>query len=257
MKDLKKLVALTVLGSLVVLLGGWFLLVSPKRSQAAELRSAAAVQVTANTALETQLVQLKSLARNLPREQAKLAAVAARVPTSRALPALIRALNDAAKGAGVELLSVSPGASTLVTPAVAAAAPIPTTTASPASPASPAGAGKPSTAVPADAGQLAQIPVTMSVVGGYFQVEQFVAALEGLQRSLRLTGVTMAPGSNPMVPAPGASAPVAGAPVAGSVPEQPKTLATNINAVVFMAVNRPAAIAGTLPSATPSSTTAK
>ena len=240
MKDLKKLVTLTVLGSLVVLLGGWFLLVSPKRSQAAELRSAAAVQVSANTVVETQLVQLKSLARNLPREQAKLAAVAARVPTSRALPALIRALNDAARGAGVELLSVSPGASTLVTPAVAAAAPIPTATASPASPA------KPGTAVPADAGQLAQIPVTMSIVGGYFQVEQFVAALEGLQRSLRLTGVTMAPGSNPMV-----AAPVASAPAAGGVPEQPRTLATNINAVVFMAVNRPAATAVTIPSATP------
>ena len=254
MKDLKKLVALTVLGSLVVLLGGYFLLVGPKRSQAAELRGAAALQVSANSALELQLAQLKAQARNLPKEQARLAAVAARIPTNRALPALIRALNDAAKGAGVELLSVSPGASALVTPTVVAAPVVSpsaatTATGNPAAP--PALGAAPGSATPgttlgaaptgAEAGQLAQLPVTLSLAGGYFQMEQFVSALEDLPRSLRLTGVARAPGSNPMVPAPVGSA----APVGPGA-----TLTSTVNAVVFQAVNRPAATPVTVPSTT-------
>ena len=246
MKDLKKLVALTVLSSLVVLLGGYFLLVGPKRSQAAELRSQAALQQRANSDLGLQLAQLKAQAKNLPKEQARLAAVAARIPTTRALPALIRALNNAAKVAGVELLSVSPGASTLVTPAVVAAPVASPTATGAANPAAPKalGTGPGTTTLGAapsggEAGQLAQVPVTLSLAGGYFQLEQFVSALEDLPRSLRLTGVSLAPGSNPMVPAPVGSAAPAGP---GS------TLTSTVNAVVFLAVNRPAATPVTAPS---------
>ena len=222
-----KLVAFAVLGSLVVLLAGWSLLVSPKRSQAAELRIQAAEQLSVNQALEIQLSQLKTQAATLPKQQAKLAAVAARIPTTRALPALIRALNRAAHGAGVELLSIAPGSTTLLAPTAVT----PVAVVAPASPATgkttPAKAAKPA---PADAGQLAQLPVTMTIVGGYFQVEQFLAALEGLPRSLRLTGVTMAPGTNPLAPATGTA----------PAPTEPgKTLSTSISAVVFMAVNRP------------------
>jgi len=39
MDKLKQYVTFTVLGCLVVLAAGWFLLVSPKRSEAAELRA--------------------------------------------------------------------------------------------------------------------------------------------------------------------------------------------------------------------------
>ena len=262
MKDLKKLVALTVLGSLVVLLGGYVLLVGPKRSQAAELRSTAALAVSANSALELQLAQLKAQARDLPRQQARLAAVAARIPTTRALPALIRALNNAAHGAGVELLSVSPGASTLVAPAavVATVASPPVArptgarpTATAPNPAAPAALGAAPGALGAapttgEVGQLAQLPVTLSLAGGYFQLEQFVSALEDLPRSLRLTGVTMAPGSNPMLPAPLGSA----APVGPGA-----TLASTVNAVVFVAVNRPAATPVTVPGTVPSAAPAK
>ena len=260
MKDLKKLVALTVLGSLVVLLGGYVLLVGPKRSQAAELRSTAALAVSANSALELQLAQLKAQARDLPRQQARLAAVAARIPTTRALPALIRALNNAAHGAGVELLSVSPGASTLVAPAAVVATVASPPVASPpvanptaANPAAPAALGTapaPVGAAPTtgEVGQLAQLPVTLSLAGGYFQLEQFVSALEDLPRSLRLTGVTMAPGSNPMLPAPLGSA----APVGPGA-----TLASTVNAVVFVAVNRPAATPVTVPGTVPSAAPAK
>ena len=231
-----KLVAFAVLGSLVVLLAGWSLLVSPKRSQAAELRAQAVEQLSVNRALEIQLSQLKAQAATLPKQQAKLAAVAARIPTTRALPALIRALNRAAHTAGVELLSIAPGPTTLLAPtAVTAVVPV--------APASPATAtAKAARPAPADAGQLAQLPVTMTIVGGYFQVEQFIAALEGLPRSLRLTAVTLAPGTNPLAPVTGT----------GPAPTEPgKTLSTSISAVVFMAVNRPPTTPVSVPSAAP------
>ena len=39
------------------------------------------------------------------------------------------------------------------------------------------------------------IPLTINVVGGYFEAEQFLANLENLPRALRVTNLTMTPGS--------------------------------------------------------------
>lgn len=250
MDKLKQWVALTVVGCLAIVAGGWFLLVSPKRQHATELRQAAAIQVDANNALETQLVQLKAQARDLPKEQAKLAAVAARIPDSRAMPALIRALNKAAKSSGVELVSVSPSSTTLV--AAASLATVPVTVPAAASPARPAAAPPAGTsgavvAAPAAsaasssaAGQLASIGVTLNVVGGFFQIEQFVSALESLQRSMRLTNVSLAPGVSPVRPVTStASGPV----------DDGKSLTATLLGQVYTAVNRPPATAVVVPNA--------
>ena len=251
MDKLKQWVALTVVGCLAIVAGGWFLLVSPKRQHATELRQAAAVQVDANNALETQLVQLKAQARDLPKEQAKLAAVAARIPDSRAMPALIRALNKAAKSSGVELVSVSPSSTTLVAAAASlAAAPLAVPAAAPpARPAAapPAGTSGAAVAAPAAAaasssaaGQLASIGVTLNVVGGFFQIEQFVSALESLQRSMRLTNVSLAPGVSPVRPVTStASGPV----------DDGKSLTATLLGQVYTAVNRPPATAVVVPNA--------
>jgi Tfp pilus assembly protein PilO len=222
MDKLKQYTVFTVLGCLVVLAAGWFLLVSPKRSHAAELRTTAASQVSANSQLETQLAVLKAQAKDLPKQQAKLAKVAAKIPDNPALPAMVRALTTAATSAGVELVSMTPGTPAAVT-AAPAAAPVA---------GSARRAAAPNTAA---AGQLAMIPLTLNVVGGYFQVEQFMANLEDLPRSLRVTSLTLAPGSNPLKPA-----------ATGSV-DDGKTLATSIVAQVYMAANRPPATAVNVP----------
>ena len=228
MDKLKQYVVFTVLGSLAVLAGGWFLLVSPKRSEAADLRTQSAGQVTANAQLETQLTVLKAQAKDLPKQQAKLAAVAAKIPDNPALPALIRSLTTAAKAAGVELVSVTPSQPTALAAAPAAAvAPV-----APTAPKTGAVAAAPVAA--ASAGQLQQIQLTLNVAGGYFQVEQFVAALENLPRSMRLSNLVLNPGSNPVKPGAGST-------------EDGKTLTTTITGAVFMAANRPAATAVTVP----------
>src|SRR3954466_5832035 len=119
MDKLKQYVVFTVLGCLVVLAAGWFLLVSPKRSSAAELRTQSAASVRDNQTLEAKLQVLKAQARDLPKQQAKLAAVAAKIPDNPALPAMVRALTTASQSAGVELVSMTPG-----TPAAVAAPPV-------------------------------------------------------------------------------------------------------------------------------------
>jgi hypothetical protein len=90
---------------------------------------------------------------------------------------------------------------------------------------------------PSSAGQLASIPLTLNVVGGYFQAEQFVSALENLPRSMRVTNLTIAPGANPVKPAAASAADVADG----------KSLLTVVTGQVFMAANRPTATAVTVP----------
>lgn len=221
MDKVKQYVVFAVLGSVVVLAAGWFLLVSPKRSQAADLRAQATAQLSANTRLETQLQVLKAQAKALPKQQASLAAVAAKIPDNPALPALIRALTTASTSAGVELVSVTPGV-----PALAAAAAPAGTAAAPGAAPVAAGAGS--------AGQLASIPLTLSIAGGYFQVQQFVANLESLPRSMRVTALSLAPGANPVKPV-------------KTVVDDGRTLITTVTGQVFMAVNRPPATAVTVP----------
>ncbi len=228
MDKLKQWVVLAVVAVLVVLAGGWFLLITPKRSEAADIRTQAGQQLSANSVLQTQLSVLKAQAKDLPRQQAKLAAVAVKIPDNPALPSLIRALVKAADSAGIELVSISPSAPT----AVAVTTPVVPVAAVP--PAGTAAAGKttvpvtPATA-PATAGQLQSIGVSLNVVGGYFELEQFFSGLEDLSRALKVTAFTLAPGSNPLKTS------------SGSSPDTGKVLTATITSTVYLATGRPAA----------------
>ncbi|TAL24988.1 MAG: hypothetical protein EPN99_02135 [Frankiales bacterium] len=225
MDKLKQWVALTLVGCLGIMAAGWFLMVSPKRSEAAEVRAAAIAQESTNQGLRTKLEVLKAQAKDLPKKQADLARVAAKIPSDPGLPALIRALTAASTSAGVELVSVTPG------PPAAVAAPVATQpVATPA--AAPAGqpAASPAAAAPAaSVGTLAAIPVAINVVGGYFEVSQFLANLENLPRALRVTNLTLAPGTSPTEKADTTSA------------DDGSSLTSTITGSVYMAANRPAA----------------
>jgi Tfp pilus assembly protein PilO len=187
---MKQWIALTVVGALAIAAGGWFLLISPKRADASALRDEATSRQQANTILVNQLAQLKAKAKDLPKEQAKLAAVAAKIPGNSALPALIRALNDAADETGVELVSMAPGQPAAVAPAVATTT---TTAAGSKSAAAPSG-GAGSAAV----GTLQSIPLALNVVGSYFQVAEYLDRLENLSRAFRVSAFNLTPGLNPV-----------------------------------------------------------
>ncbi len=219
MNRLNQYIALTVLGVLVVVAAGWFLLVSPQRAKAAEVRASVAQVQSDNAVLVTKLRMLRQERDNLPRVQAELAAVAAKIPDNRALPALIRSLTTVTTGAGVDLLTITPAATTVAAPTAAAAAPV--------APVRPT-AGLPRVSSVA-AGQLGTIPVSLAVVGSYFNIERFLNGLEGLPRAMRVTSVSLATGGSPIEP-PGVKPP-------------PGLLTASIQAQVFQAVGRAAAIA--------------
>jgi Tfp pilus assembly protein PilO len=244
MDKLKQWVVLAVAVCLAVLVGGWFLLVSPKQAEASDLVAQTAAQEAANDGLRTQLQVLKAQAKDLPKKQADLARIATKIPDNPAMPSLIRALTSAATSAGVQLISITPGAPAAVVaapvapvvpatpegsapdPAAAAAAPaVPT---APVVPAAPVAGGS-------AAGTLAIIPVNITVLGGYFEVSQFVAELEGLPRALRVSILTVAPGESPT-----AKASAMGV-------QDGSTLATTITGSVFLATNRPPAAAVVAP----------
>jgi type IV pilus assembly protein PilO len=232
MDKLKQWVALTVVGCLAIMAAGWFLLISPKRTEAAEVREQALTQESTNAGLRTQLEILRAQAKDLPKKQADLARVAAKIPDNPSLPSLIRALTAASTSAGVELVSVTPSAPAPVVAAVAAApvagAAAPAGAApAPAEPAAAPAAGAVAPSGPA--GALIAIPVAINVVGGFFEAEQFLATLENLPRAYRVSNLTMAPGSSPTARNKAAST------------EDGSTLTTTITGSVYMAANRPAA----------------
>ncbi len=226
MDRLKQWVALTLVGALAIVAAGWFLLVGPKRGEAGELRTQAADQQSANAMLQTQIEVLKAKARDLPKEQARLGKVSAKIPESPALPALVRALLGASTDAGVELVSITPGAPVVA----AAAAPTPAN-----------GQASPGTApVSSSFGQLASIPVAINVVGEYFKVATFLKELESLPRALWVNNVSLVPGAAPTdtTPDPAALA-------------QGRSLTTTISGFVYMAAEGSAA--ASVPSVTPPS----
>jgi Tfp pilus assembly protein PilO len=237
MDKLKQWVALTVVGCLAIMAAGWFLLISPKRGEATELRAQTATQEAANAQLRTQLQILQAQAKDLPKKQADLARVAAKIPDNASLPTLIRALTKASTSAGVQLVSVTPGPPVLVEAPAApvAAAPAPDA-------AAPADAPATAPAAPAAgaAGSLASISLAMNVVGGYFEIEQFLANIEDLQRAVRVTNVTMTPGVAPTETG-----------SAGNTAKEGRSLTTTITGAVYMAANRPAATPVVAPTAAP------
>ena len=245
MDKVKQWVALTVVGALALATAGWFLAISPKRSEAADLRAQTATQVSTNQTLAVELEVLKAKAQELPKKQADLAKVAAKIPTNPALPALVRALTAASTTAGVELVSVTPGAPTAQAPVAAAAAapaasgaPAPAPAApAPAAPAAPGAAPAPASA----AGTLALIPITISVVGDYYEVEQFVANLEQLPRALKVMNLAVTPGTSP----------TAGKTASATSAEDGRSLTTTITGSVFMATGAAPATAVVAPTAAP------
>jgi type IV pilus assembly protein PilO len=234
---LKQWIVFTVVGCLAVLAAGWFLLIAPKKAEATDLVAQTAVQEATNDGLRTQLQVLKAQAKDLPKKQADLARVATKIPDNPAMPSLIRALTAAATSAGVELVSVTPGLPVPMDAAVVAAPVAPA--AAQEVPAAAPVAPVPAPAVPAaPAGALASIPVSVNVIGGYFEVSQFLANLESLPRALRVSNLTLSPGVSPTASTSGAAAP--------STPDG-RSLTTTITGSVYLAANRPPAAAVVAP----------
>jgi type IV pilus assembly protein PilO len=159
----------TAVAAVLLLIAGWFLLISPQRSQAADLRDQVTAQNAANDAIALKTKQLQAQFASLPERQAQLAEIKQQMPENPALPSLIRDLSSYAESAGVKLDSVAPG-----TPVAVA----------PAAPAAPAGQPVAPGQAPAAASTdgLLSIPTTVTAIGSYSELTLY---LQKLQSSMR------------------------------------------------------------------------
>jgi Tfp pilus assembly protein PilO len=207
----------TAVAVVVVLLAGWFLLVKPQSSKTSNLKSEAATQQSSNDVLVSQIAALQAEERQLPQQQSALQKFATQVPDNAAEPTMIRQLQAAAAGAGVDLISITPGAATVVT----TSGQVP---------------GSSSLTAPTTSGaQLVELPLSLGITGTYPNVESFFQSLEKLPRSLLVSSWSLCPDGS------GAGA-AGGSTVSCAVPATPsnKTLPTNavggtLTAMVFYA----------------------
>ena len=196
MTETRKWSALAVVLVAAIFALSWFLMISPKRGEAAELRDKVVSQSDANARLEQQLQVLMAQQQDLPKQRARLADLRTRIPGNPALPSLIRDLTASGRKVGVSIDSMAPSAPVAV---VAPLAPAPV-------PAAGTGTGEattdsaPAPAVPAApaaaASTLYQVPLSLTVTGSYFELEQFLNKLEGLKRSMLITGFTLGEASS-------------------------------------------------------------
>ena len=201
---IRKWLLLTAVVVIATLAAGWFLLVAPKRADAAQLRSDAAATESANERLVQSLAVLKAQQDDLPAQRFLLATLKTQLPENPALPQLIRDLSKSAGRAGVTLDSLAP---TPPTPLVAAPVAVPVAppstettgeagsgaTSGTSGDTAAAAAAVPAPVVPAGP-TLYQVPVVVTVSGSYFELEQFVNKIEGQRRAMQVTGFTLTPG---------------------------------------------------------------
>lgn len=157
------------LSAVLVILAAWFLLVSPQRANAEEIRASVDAQEQANKATEAQIATLKAQFKDLPELQKQTAAIRTKIPTTPGMASLLRQLSTLAKTSGVELVAVTP------------AQPAPLT----------AGAAGSSGSLDAP-GQVNAIPVGVAVTGRFANVRLFLSGVEKMQRAMLVTGLTIA-----------------------------------------------------------------
>lgn len=225
MSRVRQYAVMTALAVVVLLAAGWFLLISPQRSEAAALRTEAESQESANAGLRNQLAVLKRQAEGLPAQEARLAEFAVQIPADPALPTLIRQLTVAAETSGVHLNSVTPGAPALATSTAASGSATGTSAAA---------------AAAAPSGQLAYLPLTIDVDGSFYQLSAFLRELEILQRVFLVEGFTVAPGTEAAADATDAAAAAVG------------PLTISITGRVFVLVDAPTAPAAAGSTTSPS-----
>ena len=140
--------------SLTVLVATWFLVIGPKRAEAANLMTDTAAAQAQNAQVAQQTELLKAQFATLPRERAALAEIRSQFPSASEVPALLRTFEAFAGAAGVTITAIQPGAIapyTATGDASTAATPPVTTT-----------------------GGLSAIPLTLTVSGTFAQTELFV-----------------------------------------------------------------------------------
>jgi len=222
MSRIQQWIAGTVVAVLAIVAAGWFLAIAPQKHKVSNLGSQANQQEQTNSGLRTKLAQLTAAQQAVPSEQAEVAAITQKIPSDPAMPSYVRALSTIAQQTGVELVSIAPGTPTAVTAGAPVVAAAPAATGAPSAAPSAAAAAPAAAVAPVS---LQAISVGLTVQGGYFQIQQFTAALQKLARTTVVGAVSLAP-----------AAPLKKAtqPTSAPTPAAWKSLGASITLSVFM-----------------------
>jgi Tfp pilus assembly protein PilO len=188
------------LGTVVVVVMGWFLGVSPLVAQASTASSQQTSLAQANTAATVKLATLKTQFANIDTLQTDLAALRQSIPGGADLPGFITEINGLCAKYHVSLSSVVVNDAVVFQAPVAAVAPAtPGSTATPAPTPTPtpttAGATAPVAAAPSGTG-LVLVPVAINVTGSFADVVDFTGGVQAAPRLYLATEVEIAPGAS-------------------------------------------------------------
>lgn len=139
---------ITAIAGVVVAILVVVLLVLPEANRVRDTNTQITQAVSQQDTLRVELAQLQSDQQQAPHTRRVLARLNGKVPPTTDLPGLIRLLNSAANRAGVSFMSVSP------------ATPTP----------------------PSTGPQVSVIPVSVTVSGGFWSIDEFMYRLENLPR---------------------------------------------------------------------------
>ena len=150
---------------LLVVLIWWFTLWSPRARTYSDISSQAQTADAQVSQLQAQVDRLKSA--NIPQLNSQLSSLQAAIPDQPQLDQIFLAVNGAASQSGVSLQTIAP---------------------------SPPAAGS-GAAAGAGGAAPAQINLSLTCGGGYFQVLDFINRLDALPRLLVVDSVSLSPGS--------------------------------------------------------------
>jgi len=167
MTETRKWTVGVALVAVLILVAGWFLLISPKRAEVADLQAQTAAQEDDNSALAMERDLLKQQNKELPEKQAELAGLRTQIPRAPELPSYIRQLQDIGKASGVGLSSLTPSAPVSLSGVQVADG----------------------VALPPQ--ELAAVNVDIVVTGTFFEIEKFVNELETTERYTLVGGLAM------------------------------------------------------------------
>jgi Tfp pilus assembly protein PilO len=162
----------TAVVCLLLLAAAWFLLVAPRRSEAADLSDQTVTGQQQNDQLRAQIDQLKAQSTQLSTYRADLAGVVQQLPADAQMPQLVRSLSTLAGASGVVVDTLTPSSASALTATA--------TSGGAASAASAPAAASASTAKASTAKGtgVVQIPISLVVHGDFFQAIAFLQKLQ-------------------------------------------------------------------------------
>jgi Tfp pilus assembly protein PilO len=135
-------------------------MVLPRASQIRKRQAEVTAAHDQQQQLEVRLEELRGVQAEAPRNRRQLKALNREVPETARLSAIILMLNDSASDSAVDFMSVTPG--------------------------------NPQAEV---GGQTSTIPTVIDVTGDYFSVDEFLYRLERLSRVVKVTQLSLVPGT--------------------------------------------------------------